>query len=593
MELALFTTILVAAVVLFVTKWIPFEATSTLLIVSLALTGILTPREALSGFSNPATITIAAMFVLSGGLIKTGAVEFMIHHLRSRAEGNITHLLLFMAIVIGITSAFLNNTPVVVMMIPVVLAVCRRIDTKPSKLLLPVSYFAILGGTCTIIGTSTNLLVDQLYRAHGGEGFGIFDFAPLGICYYLLGVLYILFAYKRLLPDRAPLSVMLPQDRGAKFVTELLVGAEAPLVGKLLKDVLPPRSKSIRLLEIVRGEEVIFAHSALEKEVEPEDSLIVEGTPQGITRFIDDNGVRIASVVEDEKRVEVRSMDLSIAEAVVLPDSPYVGRTVSRLGLNRLYGVKIMAVQRHGRQHRYHLRGMRLAGGDVLLLQADRRGLDALRETGSVLVVEGVDQLIPQKGYAPLALGVLGGVILLASLRIAPLSILAIAGAGILMATNCLRPREALRSLDAAVLFLIAGTIPLGIAMEKTGLAQILTDGTMNLLGDQGPIAVLSGFYILTSVFSAFLSNNATAVLMAPLAFGVAQAMAVDVRPFLIAIAFGASASFATPVGYQTNTIVMGPGGYTFGDYFRFGAPLNILLWIAATFLIPVFWPLS
>jgi di/tricarboxylate transporter len=269
-----------------------------------------------------------------------------------------------------------------------------------------------------------------------------------------------------------------------------------------------------------------------------------------------------------------------------------VGRAVSSLGLNRLYGVKIMGVQRHGLQHRYHLRGMRVKGGDVLLLQADRRGLDALRETGAVMVVEGVDRLIVQRAQAPLALGVLGGVVVLATLNVAPLSVVAMAAVGILLATRCLRPREAIAALDAPVLLLIAGTIPLGLGLEKTGLADNLVTALLSVLGHLGPVAVLSGFYAVTSVLSSFLSNNATALLMSPIALDVADALGVDARPFLLAIAFGASASFATPVGYQTNLIVMGPGGYTFGDYFRFGLPLNVLLWIAASVLIPLFWPL-
>jgi di/tricarboxylate transporter len=592
-ESVLFAFILVVAVVLFATRALPFEAASVLTIAALCLSGILTPQEALSGFSNQATITIAAMFILSAALIKTGALDFLVGLLRTRARNEMSRLIILLALVVGFASAFLNNTPVVVMMIPVVLALSRHGDMKPSKLLLPVSYFAILGGTCTVIGTSTNLLVDQLYRSHGGPGFDIFEFAPLGVCYFLLGFLYIFLMYKRLLPDRTPLSAMLPEDRGAKFVTELIVGADAPLVGRILKEVLPLDQKDVRLLEIVRGEQVIFAVTALEKAIEPQDSLIVEGTPQGITEFIDRHGVKIASVVEDEKRVQVRSMDLAIAEAVVLPDSPFVGRQVAGLGLNRLYGVKIMAVQRHGRQHRYYLRGMRLRGGDVLLLQADRRGLDAIRETGSVMVVEGVDQLIVQRTRAPLALGTLLAVIVLATMKVAPLSVLAVGGAGLLMATSCLRPRDALAALDAPVLFLIAGSIPLGLGLEKTGLAQLIVDGAMGVLGQLGPLAVLSGFYLLTSIFSAFISNNATAVLMAPLAFIVSDTMGLDPRPFLVAIAYGASASFATPVGYQTNMIVMGPGGYTFGDFFRFGLPLNILLWAAATLLIPMFWPLT
>jgi len=592
-EAVLFGFILVLAVVLFATRILPVEASSVLIIVALALSGILTPQEALSGFANQATVTVGAMFVLSAALIKTGALDFLVRLLRDRTQNDPSRVVILLAIVVGTSSAFLNNTPVVVMMIPVVLALSRHGDLKPSRLLLPVSYFSILGGTCTVIGTSTNLLVDQLYRARGGAGFAIFEFAPLGVCYFGLGFLYIFLTFRKLLPERTPLSAMLPADRGAKFVTELIVGTDAPLVGRSLREILPPDNKDVRLLEIVRGEQVIFAVTALDKAIEPQDSLIVEGTPQGITEFIDRHGVKIASVVEDEKRVQVRSMDLSIAEAVVLPDSPFVGRQVAGLGLNRLYGVKIMAVQRHGRQHRYYLRGMRLRGGDVLLLQADRRGLDALRETGAVMVVEGVEKLMVQRTQAPLALGALLVVVVLATMSVAPLSILAVAGAGILMATSCLRPRDALAALDAPVLFLIAASIPLGLGLEKTGLAQVMVDGMMAVLGDLGPTAVLSGFYLVTTVFSAFVSNNATAVLMAPIGFLVADSMGVDPRPFLVAIAYGASASFATPIGYQTNLIVMGPGGYTFGDYFRFGLPLNLVLWAAATLLIPRFWPLE
>jgi di/tricarboxylate transporter len=477
------------------------------------------------------------------------------------------------------------------MMVPVVLALSRKMQMKPSKLLLPLSYFAILGGTCTLIGTSTNLLVNEVYRAHGGPGFGILEFAPMGVCYFLIGFLYIFATYRKLLPEVAPLTALLPEDRGATFVTELVVRPEAALVGKILRDIFPQGEKT-RLLEIVRGEQVIFAGAALDLPVEPEDALIVEGTPEGIAEFIQKHGLRVATVVEDEKRVEMRSMDLAIAEAVVLPDSPYVGRNVGGLGLNRLYGVKVMAIQRHGRQHRYHIRGMRLHGGDVLLLQADRRGLGALKESGSVMIVEGVDKLILEKDKAPLALGIFILVVLLAALNIAPLTVLAVAGAGLLMATQCLRPRDAMTALDPAVLLLIIGSIPLGIAMEKTGLAARLVHVTLDALGSLGPVAVLSGLYFITSLLSSFLSNNATAVLLAPIALGIAAQLGADPRPFLLAVAFGASASFATPIGYQTNMIVMGPGGYTTKDFVRFGLPLNVMLWIAAAFLIPLFWPL-
>ncbi len=591
MESILFIVILLGAVTLFLTRALPFEATAALIIAALVLSRILTPGEALSGFSNPAVITIAAMYVLSAGLIRTGALDYLVRLLRAGARESVALLFLLLGVTVGLGSAFLNNTPMVVMMVPVVLALSRKIETKPSKLLLPLSYFAILGGTCTLIGTSTNLLVNQIYRGHGGAGFGILDFAPLGVCYFLIGFLYIFATYKKLLPDIAPLSSLLPQDRGATFVTELVVGPEAALVGQIIRDVFPQGAKA-RLLEIVRGEQVIFLGAALDLKIEPEDALIVEGTPDGIAEFIRQHGLRVATVVEDEKRVEMRSMNLAITEAVVLPDSPFIGRNVGRCGLNRLYGVKVMAIQRHGRQHRYHIRGLRLQGGDVLLLQADTRGLASLRESGAVLIVEGVDKLILEKDKAPLALGIFMAVVVLAALNLASLTVLSVAGAGLLMATQCLRPRDAMTALDPAVLLLIIGSIPLGIAMETTGLAAKLVHVTLDGLGGFGPMVVLSGLYFITCLLSSFLSNNATAVLLAPIALGIAAELGADPRPFLLAVAFGASASFATPIGYQTNLIVMGPGGYTTKDYVRFGLPLNIMLWIAASFLIPVFWPL-
>jgi di/tricarboxylate transporter len=266
---------------------------------------------------------------------------------------------------------------------------------------------------------------------------------------------------------------------------------------------------------------------------------------------------------------------------------------VATLGLNRLYGVKVMGVQRHGLQHRYHLRGMRLKGGDVLLLQADRRGVDALRETGAVMVVEQIRHLTVQRARAPFAIAILVAIVVVAGLNLVPLQLVSVLAVGALMVTRCLLPREAIAALDAPVLLLIASSIPLGLAMERCGLADTVAHGIVTALGGLGPVAVLSGFYLATSVLTALLSNNATAVLMTPLALGTATALGVDPKPFLLAVMFGASACFVTPIGYQTNLIVMGPGGYTFGDFFRFGLPLNVLLWLMATVLIPLFWPLG
>jgi di/tricarboxylate transporter len=405
-------------------------------------------------------------------------------------------------------------------------------------------------------------------------------------------VLAIVVLAPRLLPERASLASLMPAERKARFVTELVLTENTPLVGLRVGDVFDPEAP-VRLLEMIRGEEIILAPKAGNHVLAPDDAMIVEGSPQEITAFLSKfAGFELASVVEDEQRVPMRTLQLKLVEAVVLPESPFAGRFVRDLGLNRLYGVKVMAVQRHGRQHRYQIRAMRLHPGDVLLLQSDDHGLAALREQGAVLIVEGVEQTVYRRRKMPIAGAIMAAVVLAAAAGL-PLVVAALLGAALMLITRCVRVDEAVRSLDSATLLLLAGTIPLGLAMLQTGLAPLIVRGVVGLAGDSQAWLLLSLLYLVTAVLTSFLSNNAAAVLLTPIAIDMAATLNVDVRPLLMAIALGASACFSTPIGYQTNAIVMGPGGYTFGDYLRIGVPLTLVMWIAATVLIPVFWPLA
>ncbi|MBX2998886.1 MAG: SLC13 family permease [Caldilineaceae bacterium] len=621
LEIVLLLVILISATLLYITRWLAMEVTATLTIIALVITGLLRPEQAFSGFSNSATLTVAAMFVLSGGLMRTGALEMITFQLSRFSHGSTLRLLLLLAAIVPLASAFVNNTPVVVMMVPVIISLSHQFGQSPSKLLMPLSYFAILGGTLTLLGTSTNILVDGIYRQAGGAGFGIFEFAPLGMIYAAIGTIYIVFTSQRILPDRQVISFAV-QQRKASYVTELLVDEESDLIDKRAGDVVDrvgvdsrkqpmhmlisqrrrlsrpssanedAQESTVELLEIFREERIYRGEEAANLHLLAGDVLLIAGLPNNISQFMKSTNTQLASVLVDDQRVPIGSLEQKVVEAVVLPESPFVGRPLGSIGLYRTYGVTVMGVQRQGRQRMRGLRSLPLQSGDVILLQGQSGGLDQLRETGRLLLVEGIDQTIVRSTKNRQAILIMLGVVLVATLSEIPIVILALVGAVLMILTRCLRTDEAMRSLDTPTLFLLAGTIPLGLAMESTGLAAQIVQGVLAVTGGADPRIFLSIFYLLTSLLTELISNNAVAVLLTPIALQLAVTLGIDPKPLLIAIAFGASASFMTPMGYQTNAIVMGPGGYNFRDYLKFGMPLNLLMWITATIMIPLLWPL-
>lgn len=575
---------------LYITQRISVVATSVFTIVALSLFKLVPIDAALSGFSSQATIAIGAMFVLSTALIKTGALEPLTAQLARWSDGKYWRLVVAMALIIPLASAFTNNTPVVVMMVPVIMSLGRQFDIAPSKLLMPLSYFAILGGTCTLIGTSTNLIIDEIYRKQTGEHLKIFDFTPLGLVVLVGGVALILIAGQRLLPHRESLSSILPKSKRSKYVTEVIVQEGSPLINKTIALAFPKKG-SMRFVQLIRGE-VFFTPTNMEMIIEVGDALILEGAPQELNDLLTEYSVALGTVLEDNLRVPMRTFSLTMFELVILPDSPYVGSKVKELTFNKRYGVKVLAIQRGGRHHRAAIRELRLKAGDMLLVQGDDQSISALKEAHDLLVIEDVAETIPKRIKAPMAIGIMISVVLLTTLTDIPLVVWSLLGVMLLVTTQCLRTSEAIGALDFNVLFLLIGTIPLGAALTSTGLTDDLGELLMTTVGHR-PVLMISAIYLVTNVLTALVSNTATAVLMAPLAIGIAQTLGVEAKPFVMAVAFAASASFATPMGYQTNIIVMGPAGYKFSDYLRLGIPLSILIWVLASIAIPLIWPLN
>ena len=643
-EMITLAFLLVVASYLYLTDWLATETTSALVIATLALTGILDTGEALSGFASTATLTVGAMFVISGGLLRTGALEIVTIGLARFSGGSPRRLLILLGGVIPLASAIMNNTPVVVMMAPVVLSLSQRFRIQPSKLLIPLSYFAVLGGTITLLGTSTNILVDDLYRAAGGPGFKLLTFTPLGLVFTVAGGIFVVLTSQKLLPDRAPAGGLGEgRHQRTPFVAELIVEEMSPLLGKNvgelfneaagvqfsrrrserhhrrlthLRRALHSNGESaqerIELLELLRDGRpyrarrpqpsrfgLVRRFEAQEAEslrIQDGDVLVICGAPPLIARFIETySGIATEpgqSAPPPADRSAGASPASRIVEAVILPESVAIGRQLAQLEFEDSHQVQVLGLQRRGGQRRVGPRQARLHSGDVLLLQGTRSGLHAVSELYKLLLVEGVESAIVRHGKNRLALLIMGAVILLASLTAIPIVILALGGAALMVATRCLRADEAMSSLDGATLLLLAGTIPMGIAMQKTGLAQLLVDQLVSLAGQVSPVVMLSLFYLFTSLLTQLISNNAVAVLLTPIALSLATTLQVNPQPLLMTIAFGASASFMTPMGYQTNAIVRGAGGYTFGDYLRIGVPLTVIMWALATVLIPVFWPL-
>ncbi|HHP7233474.1 MAG TPA: SLC13 family permease [Desulfobacterales bacterium] len=590
MEITIVSLILVAALALLVTEWLPVDLTAIGIMVALMLTGILEPLEAVAGFANPAVITVAAMFMVSRGMIRTGAVGYIGQKVIEMSRGSTLLAMLVVLLVVGISSAFINNTPVVVLFIPIVLSLSCELGFSPSKFLIPVSYASILAGTCTLIGTSTNIIVSDLSASYGYRPLGMFELAQLGVPLALLGIAFLLFAAPRLMPAHLSPVCEMEDAENRRYLAEFLIPPASPLIGRKAAEVFSQQYPGIQVLELIRDEHIYYPERD-PVTITPGDLLLVKGAVSDLVEAMagDDIEMPLAETGLEFGSGEKASV---VVELVFPPNSGLIGQRLSRSRLSRDPDIHIIAMQRSGMHYSQNkLADIRLRTGDVLLIWCPESRLKRLRAETDLIIVEDVHHEIVLRGKAPLAFAIFGALLAAASFGLADIMVCALAAVFAMIVTGCLQMRDAYRTIQGNVLMLIVGTIALGAAMEKTGASRYYADLFLSLFAGSGPAPILGAMLLLTSVSTQLLSNNATAVLILPIAISTALTLNVDPRPFIIAVCFGASACYATPIGYQTNLLVYGPGGYRFSDYLKLGIPLNIMVLGLGTLLIPVFWP--
>jgi len=595
-DIAFVLLLIVGALLCFLHDKLAPDVTALSLFVILLVSGVVPQSKVFGVLANPAPLTVGAMFILSAALVKCGAIDRLAVQLQRLAGFSYFTVITLIVLGVGGLSAFINNTPVVVVLVPVIISLARKMKLPASKFLIPLSYAAVLGGCCTLLGTSTNLLVTGILQSRGMPPLRMFELAWVGLPMLAAGAIYIGLLGRHLLPKRQPATVSLAEEDRREYITEVFVQPGASIIGRTTDAAGLTLARGIRVLEVVRDEASLSLENPAPT-LAAGDRLVLACRPQGVTHARSIAGLDLAAELKLGLG-QISAHEGVLVEGIVAPNSDLIGHTLKEAGFWRRFHLVVLALHRHGRE----VRGggdeeRRFKNGDILLLMGTEQAVESLRASEDLLLV---DRPALPAGRPPrhlrIVLGSIAGVILTSSLGLLSIEVAALLACAVVFLTGCLKPKDGYDAIEWNLLFLIYGMLAVGVAMEDTGTSAYVVDRLLWLVNQFVPpehkaIVMLAAFYLLASILTEILSNNAVAALMTPLALSLAVQLGVDPRPFVIAVCLAASAAFATPVGYQTNTYVYGVGGYRFTDFLKFGLPLNVICFVIAMYVIPAVWP--
>ena len=592
-EIVFVLGLILLAFILFVTEKFSLDVTALLILTILFTGGFLTVEEAISGFSNPAVITICLLFILSRGLQKTRVLEYLIVKINKLVSQSRNLGLGVYLLTIAFASALMNNTAIVAVFMPVTIRLAHQYHMSPSKLLIPLSYAAIMGGTLTLVGTSTNLIVNAIYIDNGGSPLGMFEFAKYGWVTLIIGLIYILWIAPKILPSRTVTSSLTQSYHMAGYLTEMKISEDSPLVGSTCQDRNVNQSYDVIVLDIQRDGRLITYNVGRQK-LKVGDILFVKGSVESFLRMKE---VEKVTLLTDEKltQAELEQDDNILVECMVTDQSDIIGKTLREANFRKRFGAFILAIRREGLIIRKKIAHVVLHTYDTLLIYGGKRQISELAKSGKFILLGEMQADLVKVRFWWISIVSIVLTVFLAAIGVLPILKGALISAVALMIFRVISPNEAYESIHWQVIVLIAALIPLGIVIQSSGtasyIASSITQFVDNFSPSVQPYVLFALVYFVTMVMTEVSSNTATAIIMTPIVIAITADMQLDPRPFIFGVCFAASASFSTPVGYQTNLMVYGPGGYRFSDYMRTGIPLALIFWILAVLIIPIIWP--